>query len=88
MISANLRSWTRGSGSSNNSGFGRLRIALQNDLEAQLKVEVTHLAAFDGRKTMKASHICPFIRALNVSGFKTNIELNDCRFCAAAGRLR
>jgi hypothetical protein len=51
-------------------------------------MEVTHLAIFDGRKIMKRSHICPFIQALNVSVFKTNIPLNDCQRRAAAGRLR
>ena len=87
MISANLRSWTRGIGPSNNSGFAHRRIAFQNELEAQLEVEVTYLAVFDGRKTMKASHILLFMQALNVSGFKTNKLRNDCRRCNAFGRL-
>jgi hypothetical protein len=64
------------------------RIALQNELEAILEMEVTHLAVFDGRKTMKPSHIFQFKRALNVSGFKTNMALKDCQRRAAAGRLR
>jgi hypothetical protein len=51
-------------------------------------VEVTHLAVFDGRKTMKASDIYLFMQAPNVSGFKTNKLPNECPHLAAAGRLR
>jgi hypothetical protein len=64
------------------------RIALQNELDAILEVEVTYLAVFDGRKTMKAGHIFLFSRALNVSGFKTNVAVNDCQRHVGAGRLR
>ena len=64
------------------------RIALQNELDAILEVEVTYLAVFDGRKTMKASDIYLFMQAPNVSGFKTNKLPNECPHLAAAGRLR
>jgi hypothetical protein len=68
--------------------LGSWRIALQNDFGAQVEVEVTHFAIFDGRKTMKASNIYLFMQAPNVSGFKTNKLPNECPRRAAAGRLR
>lgn len=67
---------------------GPRRIALQNELEAILEMEVTHLAVFDGRKIMKPSHIGLFIQALDVSGFKTNMLQDIAAVATACGRLR
>jgi hypothetical protein len=67
---------------------GPRRIALQNELEVILEMEVTHLAVFDGRKTMKPSHICLFLQALDVFGFKTNMLQDIAPVATACGRLR